>query len=138
MRLEDHASAYLFHAYRASKGRYFDLVCVDVETLVALTPEAAREFYRSAWHPPFAENGYMWRPSAPGRAYWEEIVIIRNSAKCKLCGDEIISKHRHDFVECSCGEIFVDGGTDYIRRGAKDVNNLIETSLFKKEIKNVE
>lgn len=25
------------------------------------------------------------------------------------------SKHRHDFVECKCGESFLDGGDDYIR-----------------------
>jgi len=45
--------------------------------------------------------------------------IVRNQAKCKLCGDLIESKHVHDFVECSCGEIFVDGGGDYFRRGWK-------------------
>lgn len=43
--------------------------------------------------------------------------MIRNIAKCKKCGDIIESKHRHDFVLCSCGAIFVDGGHDYIRRG---------------------
>lgn len=43
--------------------------------------------------------------------------MIRNIAKCKKCGDIIESKHRHDYVECSCGAIFVDGGHDYIRRG---------------------
>lgn len=35
--------------------------------------------------------------------------------KCKLCGDIIESKHRHDYVTCSCGEISVDGGKDYFR-----------------------
>lgn len=43
--------------------------------------------------------------------------MLRNIAKCKKCGDIIESKHRHDFVQCSCGAIFVDGGNDYIRRG---------------------
>ena len=42
---------------------------------------------------------------------------MRNLAKCKRCGDIIESKSRHDFQMCSCGSIFVDGGTDYIRRG---------------------
>lgn len=42
---------------------------------------------------------------------------MRNLAKCKKCGDIIESKSRHDFQMCSCGSIFVDGGTDYIRRG---------------------
>ena len=43
--------------------------------------------------------------------------ILRNRAKCLKCGDIIESVHRHDFVECSCGSIFVDGGHDYLRRG---------------------
>jgi len=29
----------------------------------------------------------------------------------------IESTHRHDFRECSCQSIFVDGGTAYVRRG---------------------
>jgi len=48
-----------------------------------------------------------------------------NRAKCALCKDVIVSKHRHDFVSCTCGEIFVDGGNDYWRAGAKDVQNLL-------------
>ena len=53
--------------------------------------------------------------------------IIRNMAKCALCGDIIESKFRHDFVRCKCGAIFVDGGKDYLRRGGK-INNIIEMS----------
>ena len=45
--------------------------------------------------------------------------LIRNAAKCRLCGDIVESKHRHDFRSCKCGEIFVDGGLDYSRGGAK-------------------
>jgi hypothetical protein len=43
-------------------------------------------------------------------------VIVRNSARCLTCGDEIESTHRHDFVTCTCGAISVDGGTAYLRR----------------------
>ena len=43
-------------------------------------------------------------------------MIIRNAIRCNICGDEIESKHRHDFVECSCGACAVDGGHDYLRR----------------------
>lgn len=42
--------------------------------------------------------------------------IIRNSAKCLACGDEIVSVDRHDFVRCRCGNLAVDGGTAYLRR----------------------
>ena len=40
-----------------------------------------------------------------------------NKAQCLECKDIIESKSRHDFVSCSCGAIFVDGGTDYWRWG---------------------
>lgn len=43
-------------------------------------------------------------------------IIIRSSAKCLRCGEEIESRHRHDFVRCRCGNICVDGGKDYLRR----------------------
>lgn len=42
--------------------------------------------------------------------------IISNSLKCLECNEAIWSAHRHDFVECSCGKIAVDGGMDYMRR----------------------
>lgn len=56
-----------------------------------------------------------------------------NKAQCKLCGDIIESKGTHDFVQCKCGEIFVDGGKSYIRRGAKDLSNIIELSEYEEE-----
>lgn len=37
--------------------------------------------------------------------------------KCKSCGDIIESKRCHDFKECKCGKIFVDGGNEYCRVG---------------------
>jgi len=43
--------------------------------------------------------------------------IIRNAIRCNHCGDVIESTHRHNFVQCSCGKVYVDGGTDYLRRG---------------------
>jgi hypothetical protein len=49
--------------------------------------------------------------------------VYRNRAKCLKCGDIIESKSRHDFVQCSCGEIFVDGGQEYYHAGAKDMKN---------------
>ncbi len=38
--------------------------------------------------------------------------------RCDLCGDIIQSTFRHDFRECSCLGLFVDGGNDYLRIGA--------------------
>lgn len=55
--------------------------------------------------------------------------IIRNMAKCLVCGDIIESNFTHDFVTCKCGALSVDGGHDYIRRcfiDAKDYEELSE------------
>ena len=35
--------------------------------------------------------------------------------KCKHCGDTIYSRAHHDFRWCSCGEIAIDGGTNYVK-----------------------
>lgn len=35
--------------------------------------------------------------------------------RCKKCGDTIQSKHRHDFVRCSCKAVAIDGGTEYTK-----------------------
>ena len=43
-------------------------------------------------------------------------MIVQNAATCLACGDFIVSKHRHDFVTCTCGAISVDGGQEYLRR----------------------
>ena len=54
--------------------------------------------------------------------------IIKNSIQCKLCGDIIESKSRHDFVKCKCGSCAVDGGHDYLRRCATNGECFIELS----------
>lgn len=55
-------------------------------------------------------------------------MILTNKACCKKCGDVIESKSVHDWVSCKCGEIFVDGGHDYLRRGATDFKNFEDLS----------
>jgi len=52
-----------------------------------------------------------------------------NKLMCKLCGDVIESKTRHDFVRCKCKSIYVDGGKDYFRRGG-DARNMIDLSVY--------
>lgn len=54
-------------------------------------------------------------------------MIIQNAVQCISCGDFIVSKHRHDFVTCSCGAISVDGGQDYLRR-VGDMGSAIDLS----------
>lgn len=56
--------------------------------------------------------------------------ITRSRARCTKCDTVIESKHRHDFVACPCGAIFLDGGTSYIRYGYRaegDIELMTET-----------
>ena len=55
--------------------------------------------------------------------------IIRNSARCGVCKDEVESTYRHDYRACTCGNVFVDGGRDYRRHGAIDEANYEDTSV---------
>ncbi len=55
-------------------------------------------------------------------------IVVRNAAQCLDCGDIIESRHRHDFVGCSCGNVFVDGGFDYVRMGWHN-DNWIDMSV---------
>lgn len=54
--------------------------------------------------------------------------IWSNAVKCKLCGDVIRSKNRHDYVTCKCGEVSVDGGSWYIKVSAKNLDNAEDLS----------
>lgn len=60
-------------------------------------------------------------------------MITRNAAMCQLCLDIIESRHTHDYVSCKCGEISLDGGRSYLRRRAKDFNNLTDLSEYDEE-----
>ena len=60
---------------------------------------------------------------------------MRNRAKCKLCSSIIESKDRHDHVSCECGEIAVDGGSDYFRCGARSFDNFIRIDDQGNEVK---
>jgi hypothetical protein len=51
--------------------------------------------------------------------YVRKSAIIRNAVKCLKCDEVIESKTRHDLVSCKCGNVFVDGGKEYLRRGFK-------------------
>lgn len=57
------------------------------------------------------------------------MAIIRNVIRCNICGDEIESVSRHDYVTCSCGACAVDGGHDYLRRAFKESGCFTELSV---------
>ena len=54
-------------------------------------------------------------------------MIVQNAVLCLSCGDKIVSKHRHDFVTCTCGAVSVDGGQEYLRR-VGDFGNAMDIS----------
>jgi len=56
--------------------------------------------------------------------------IVHNKCKCSICLTVIESKHRHDFVSCTCGRIFTDGGLDYIHRGFTDPTDIIDLTEY--------
>lgn len=66
-------------------------------------------------------------------------MILQNAAKCNRCGEEIWSEHRHDYRECKCGSIAVDGGTAYLRRvgeaEAFDDRSIIVPADMKEQLK---
>ncbi len=55
--------------------------------------------------------------------------IIRNSARCARCGDEVESRDRGNHVTCSCGALFIDGGHEYLWRGAMMDTEIEDTSI---------
>ena len=57
--------------------------------------------------------------------------ILRNRAKCLICGEILESRHRHDFKTCNCGNLSVDGGKDYIKRCVENIDKFEELSEFK-------
>lgn len=54
--------------------------------------------------------------------------IITNKIQCKHCGDIIESTYTHDWKECSCGRVSVDGGHEYMKRSFKEEGDYIELS----------
>ena len=50
----------------------------------------------------------------------------RTGFLCPKCKVLVISINHHDFIECDCGTIHVDGGGDYIKFGWD--TNIVKTS----------
>jgi Zn finger protein HypA/HybF involved in hydrogenase expression len=56
--------------------------------------------------------------------------ITRNAVRCLKCNTVIESRSVHDFCQCPCGSIAVDGGKEYLRRvgNSEDIEELSEYS----------
>lgn len=59
--------------------------------------------------------------------------IIRNAIRCNICGDEIESTARHDFVTCKCGTCSVDGGHEYLKRVSMDESQYTDMSIVERD-----
>lgn len=59
--------------------------------------------------------------------------IIRNAIRCNICGDEIESTTRHDFVTCKCGTCSVDGGHEYLKRVSMDESQYTDMSIVERD-----
>ena len=98
--------------------------------------EASRELNKGDNDMAFRENVV----SISGIDKYE--VILSNSVVCGVCDDYIYSAHQHDFVQCSCGNIAVDGGTSYIRRlggekGYADTSIIVSRKEYDQAVANI-
>lgn len=59
--------------------------------------------------------------------------ILRNSAICLVCEQEVVSEFTWDFRTCSCGNLSVDGGLEYTRRVFKAYGTWKETTVYEVE-----
>ena len=59
-------------------------------------------------------------------------MILSNQRRCTECGDKPFSRTRHDYRECSCGKVMVDGGQEYLRQscndGGESMNIVVDTN----------
>lgn len=67
-------------------------------------------------------------------------MIKVNALTCPKCGDTIYSRARHDFRNCTCCGIFIDGGFDYMKCGGKLIKQAkvikLQIEATKKELYN--
>lgn len=60
-------------------------------------------------------------PDPDSLAYYRKRI---NAVICLECDTVIESKHQHDFVQCPCGNVAVDGGHAYKKRSFRTTNFL--------------
>lgn len=60
-------------------------------------------------------------------------VQVRHAMRCKLCDDVVESKSLHDFKECACGAVAVDGGVSCGNSVLGRAHNMEDKSLWRME-----
>lgn len=59
-----------------------------------------------------------------------------NVIQCLECKTVLVSFHRHDFKKCGCSnKTFVDGGSDYLRCGGKDMSKIQYLKIIRQRLK---
>lgn len=61
--------------------------------------------------------------------------LLVNMIECGVCGDRVVSRYRHDYVQCGCGKSFTDGGNDYQRYGGAAVSKALYSNSPWEEIR---
>jgi hypothetical protein len=56
--------------------------------------------------------------------------LLLNAVQCLSCDEVIVSRHRHDFKSCKCGNVSVDGGLEYKRRAFKTEATFVECCAY--------
>lgn len=69
--------------------------------------------------------------------YWElkekglRKVLTLNSVRCLECGEVLVSKSQHHYVQCHCeNQTMTDGGNLYQRCGGKDLDKIENLSKY--------
>lgn len=60
----------------------------------------------------------------------QHLYILHNKAVCLKCGDEIESLYPDDIKTCSCGNVWVEGGKDYIHHRYLESSQYLDESEF--------
>ena len=56
--------------------------------------------------------------------------IITNHVTCVHCMTELRSYATHDFQQCKCGKVAIDGGLDYLKRVGDEKNYVDHSIVF--------
>ena len=57
--------------------------------------------------------------------------LVYNAVRCLECNELLVSYSRHDYKTCQCpNSAMVDGGTDYARYGAMDMNMIEKIDVY--------
>jgi len=61
---------------------------------------------------------------------------VRHAVLCRKCLETIESKHIHDFKECSCGSVGIDGGISDGNRILGDPSDIDNRSMYCATVQN--